>query len=155
MTPDHQLTERSDPASLISRDPSARLAAYIISDTAVWSRGEVMTLLSGNRDLTSKEWAITALLFQGRTNAEIAAEIQTTEKAVQVHLRRIFEKTGCWNRTEIALWYLNMGVEIERRFSDRRETDWGIGDERRKIDRRHPPRQSARANEHHEINLDE
>jgi len=114
-----------------------------------------MTLLSGNRDLTSKEWAITALLFQGRTNAEIAAEIQTTEKAVQVHLRRIFEKTGCWNRTEIALWYLNMGVEIERRFSDRRETDWEIGDERRKIDRRHPPRQSARANEHHEINLDE
>ena len=114
-----------------------------------------MTLLSGNRDLTSKEWALTALVFQGRTNAEIAAETQTTEKAVESHLRRIFEKTGCWNRTEIALWYLNMGVETERRFSDRREAKSEIGDERRKVDRRHPPEPSRRANEQHEINLDE
>jgi len=114
-----------------------------------------MTLLSGNMDLTSKEWAITALVFQGQTNAEIAAGIQTTEKAVEVHLRRIFEKTGCWNRTEIALWYLNMGVGTERRFSDRREANSEISDERRKLDRRHPPERSHRANEQHEINLDE
>jgi DNA-binding CsgD family transcriptional regulator len=114
-----------------------------------------MTLLFGNRDLTSKEWAITALVFQGRTNAEISAEIRTTEKSVEGQLRRIFEKTGCWNRTEIALWYLNMGVEKERRFSDRREASSEINDERRKVDRRHPPERSHRADERHEINLDE
>ena len=114
-----------------------------------------MTLLSGNRDLTSKEWAIIALVFQGRTNVEIAAEIQTSEKAVEGHLRRIFSKTGCWNRTEIALWYLKRGVGTERRFSDRREANWEISDERRNVDRRHPPERSPRANEQHEINLDE
>jgi len=114
-----------------------------------------MTLLSGNMDLTSKEWALTALVFQGRTNAEIAAETQTTEKAVESHLRRIFEKTGCWNRTEIALWYLNMGVEKERRFSDRREANLEMSDERRKVDRRHTPDRSPRADERREINLDE
>ena len=114
-----------------------------------------MMLTFGNRDLTSKEWAITALVFQGRTNAEIAAEIQTQEKVVEGHLLRIFEKTGCWNRTEIALWYLNMGVEQERRFSDRREANWEISNERRRVDRRHPPERSQRANEQHEINLDE
>ena len=77
-----------------------------------------MPLLFGNTDLTSKEWAITALVSRGRTNAQIAAEIQTTEHVVGSHLRRIFEKIGCWNRTEIALWYLKMGLEKESRLYD-------------------------------------
>jgi DNA-binding CsgD family transcriptional regulator len=114
-----------------------------------------MPLLFGNTDLTSKEWAITALVFQGHTNAQIAAETRTTERIIETHLRRIFDKTGCWNRTEVALWYLKMGVEKERRFSDRRETDGRIGDERRRADRRQPPERSSRASEQHEINLDE
>jgi len=114
-----------------------------------------MPLLFGNADLTSKEWAITALVFQGCTNAQIAQEIRTTEQVVESHLRRIFDKTGCWNRTEVALWYLKMGVEKERRFYDRREADWKISSERRNVDRRHSPEPSARANEQHDINLDE
>jgi DNA-binding CsgD family transcriptional regulator len=114
-----------------------------------------MTLLFGNSDLTSKEWAITALVVHGRTNEQIAEEIQATKQAVEGHLRRILDKTGCWNRTEIALWYLQMGVEKERRFHDRREADWKNIDERRKVDRRHPRQRSPRANEQPEINLDE
>jgi len=114
-----------------------------------------MPLLYGNMDLTSREWAITALVFQGRTNAEIAAEIQISEKAVHNSLRTIFEKTGCWNRTEIALWYLRMGLEKERRFRDRREEKRESGDDRRQVDRRHIPERSSRANEQHQINLDE
>lgn len=90
-----------------------------------------MPLLSGNMALTSREWAITALVFQGRTNAQIAAEIQTTEHIVETHLRRIVDKTGCWNRTEIALWYLKIGVVKERRFYDRREANWEISGEHR------------------------
>jgi len=114
-----------------------------------------MPLLFGNTDLTSKEWAITALVCQGRTNAQIAADTQTTEPVVESHLRKILDKTGCWNRTEIALWYLMMGVERERRFYDRREADSEISDERREDDRRRPPERSPRAKEQHEINLDE
>ena len=114
-----------------------------------------MPLLPGNTNLTSKEWAITALVFQGRTNAQIAQETRTTQHVVEAYLRRIFEKTGCWNRTEIALWYLKMGVERERRFYDRREDDGNIGHERRDIDRRHPPEPSPRANEPRNLNLDE
>jgi DNA-binding CsgD family transcriptional regulator len=115
----------------------------------------VMTLLFGNVDLTSKEWAITGLVAHGRTNEQIAAEIQTTEQAVEGHLRRIFDKTGCWNRTEIALWYLQMRVEKERRLNDRREADRKNIDERRKVDRRHPPERSCRTNEQRETNLHE
>ena len=110
-------------------------------------------MLSANMDLTSKEWAIAALLSQGSTNAQIAASAQVPEPLVQDHLRNILQKTGCWNRTEIALWYLKVGVEPERRFSDRRVADSKI-DERR-IGRRRPPERSRRANEQHDINLDE
>jgi DNA-binding CsgD family transcriptional regulator len=114
-----------------------------------------MPLLYGNLDLTSKEWAITALVVQGRTDAEIAENIQITEQAVQSSLRRIFEKTGCWNRTEVALWYLKMGVEKERRIRDRRETDLRMSSERRQTDRRHAPERSTRAHEQRQMNLDE
>ena len=114
-----------------------------------------MSLLFGNADLTSKEWAITALVTQGHTNAQIAAETQTAEHAVESLLQRILEKTGCWNRSEVALWYLKMGVKEERRFNDRRETNRIIGDELRKGDRRSPPERSPRANEQHAVNPDE
>lgn len=114
-----------------------------------------MSLLHGNADLTSQEWAITALVAQGFTNAQIAAEIQHSEQSLDEHLRRIFDKTGCWNRTEIALWYLKIGVEKERRSHDRREADSQISDERRKSGRRHSLEPSPRADERHEVNLDE
>ena len=114
-----------------------------------------MPLLFGKADLTSKEWAITALVFQGHTNAQIAEETRTTVHVVESHLRRIFDKTGCWNRTEIALWYLKLRVGKEKRFYDRREADWKLSPERRNVDRRDPPERSPRANEQHDINLDE
>jgi DNA-binding CsgD family transcriptional regulator len=114
-----------------------------------------MSLLSGNADLTSKEWAIAALVFQGLTNAQIAAETHTKESVIEHHLRSILGKTGCWNRTEVALWYLKMGLEKERRSNDRRNADGNIIDERRQLDRRQPPPRSLRAHEQHEISLDE
>ena len=80
-------------------------------------------MLSGNSDLTSKEWAITALLSQGSTNAQIPASIHVSEPVVKDYLHTILQKTGCWNRTEIALWYVKMGLEQERRLSDRRAAD--------------------------------
>ena len=114
-----------------------------------------MTLLFGNADLTSREWAIAALVFQGRTNAQIADETHTKEQVVEHHLHSILGKTGCWNRTELALWYLKMGLERERRSNDRRNADGSITDERRQGDRRQPPPRSHRAHEQHEISLDE
>jgi DNA-binding CsgD family transcriptional regulator len=114
-----------------------------------------MSLLQGNADLTSQEWAITALIAQGRTNAEIAAEIHTGEQLVEGCLRKILEKTGCWNRTEVALWYLKVGVERERRSRDRREAESQVREDRRKSGRRHPLEPSPRAHEQHELNLEE
>lgn len=114
-----------------------------------------MPLLHGKADLTSKEWAVAALVSQGQTNAQIASETQSSEQLVEDHLRRIFQKTGCWNRTEVALWYLRSGVDNERRSHDRREAASLANEERRKGGRRHPLEPSPRAHEQHEINLEE
>jgi DNA-binding CsgD family transcriptional regulator len=114
-----------------------------------------MTLLHGNSDLTSREWAITSLVSEGRTNSEIAAEMHATKRVLDAQLRKIVEKTGCWNRVEIALWYVKLGLGSERRFNDRRETNMQINDERRHLNRRHAPQPSARVGEKHEMNLNE
>lgn len=114
-----------------------------------------MPLLYGNTNLTSQEWAIAALVSKGYTDAQIAAATQTRELLVEDQLRRIFQKTGCWNRSEIALWYLKLGVEKERRLQDRREATSEIIDEHRKAGRRHPSEPAPRAHEQHEINLEE
>jgi len=111
-------------------------------------------MLPGNSDLTSKEWAIVALVSRGSTNAQIAASIHAPKSVIKDYLLGILQKTGCWNRTEIALWYLGLGVEQERRFSDRRAANPENGDERQRGRRRSPER-APRANEQHDINLEE
>jgi DNA-binding CsgD family transcriptional regulator len=114
-----------------------------------------MSFLYGSTDLTSKEWAITSRVSEGHTNAQIAAETELTEDVVKNNLRTIFDKTGCWNRTEVALWYLKIGVQKERRFNDRRGAKQETSDEHRRGNRRRPPHRSPRANERHEVNVDE
>src|SRR5690242_5368453 len=108
-----------------------------------------------HEDLTSREWAITALVFEGRTNPEIAAELKTTEQDVEKQLKEILRKTGCWNRTEVALWYLKLGVGKEKRLADRREAAANAEQDRRQANRRSPPTRSQRAHEIHPINLNE
>src|SRR5215467_8193989 len=101
----------------VKSDSLIKLICIVLFDI----RRQVMSFLYGNTDLTSKEWAVTALVCQGHTNAQIAEEIESSESVVKNVLRTIFDKTGCWNRTEVALWYLKIGVQKERRFYDRRD----------------------------------
>jgi DNA-binding CsgD family transcriptional regulator len=149
-------SQTMSPGSILCADvtepgPSSRRVDTPKAHSFFWG----CKVLAGSLDLTSKEWAITALVSQGSTDAEIAASIHAPEPAVKDCVRSILEKTGCWNRTEIALWYMKLGVEPERRFSDRRVANPEIDDERRKGSRRHPPERSGRAKEQHDVNLDE
>jgi len=113
-----------------------------------------MALLYGNRGLLSKEWAITALVSRG-VHRKFAAELKTTEQELKTYQNESLIRRGCWNRTEVALWYLRVGVQNEMRIYDRRaRANWETT-ERRKGDRRHPLAPSPRANEQHELNLEE
>lgn len=61
--------------------------------------------LRGSRDsveLTPQEDAVTALVAQGLSNREVAAELYVSPKTVQYHLTRVYAKLGVRSRAELA-----------------------------------------------------
>ncbi|MBA2476285.1 MAG: helix-turn-helix transcriptional regulator, partial [Actinobacteria bacterium] len=60
-----------------------------------------------DRELTSAEEHVAALVASGRTNREVAAQLFTTVKTVEAHLTRIYRKTGVRSRTELARRYVD------------------------------------------------
>jgi len=59
--------------------------------------------------LTAKEVQIATLVWEGRTNREIADSMSTTEQVVKNYLRNIFDKVGVWSRLELALYVAGHG----------------------------------------------
>jgi len=55
-----------------------------------------------DRELTSAERRVAALVASGRTNREVAAQLFTTVGTVEAHLTRIYRKLGLRSRTELA-----------------------------------------------------
>jgi DNA-binding CsgD family transcriptional regulator len=53
-------------------------------------------------ELTSAERRVAALVVEGRTNREVAAQLFTTVATVEAHLTRIYRKLGVRSRTELA-----------------------------------------------------
>jgi DNA-binding NarL/FixJ family response regulator len=53
--------------------------------------------------LSPREREVSALLAQGRTNAEIARVLYISEVTVKVHVRHILQKLGVRNRAEAAV----------------------------------------------------
>ena len=56
--------------------------------------------------LSTRERQVLPLLVEGKTNAEIAAELFVTESTIKYHVRNIREKTGCKTRLEVADLYI-------------------------------------------------
>jgi DNA-binding NarL/FixJ family response regulator len=57
--------------------------------------------------LTPRELQITALVAEGCTNKDVAAESKISEETVKHHLKNIFDKTGVSNRLELAIFAMN------------------------------------------------
>jgi DNA-binding NarL/FixJ family response regulator len=54
--------------------------------------------------LTGRELEVLHFLEEGRTNKEIALEMQTSERTVEFHVSNILAKLGVKSRLEAALW---------------------------------------------------
>lgn len=100
----------------------------------------------GSTNLTSREWQIAKLLTDGLKNVEIAERVgAASEHVIKNDVRKIYDKTGTWNRVELALWYMQVGAEQERRFNDRRKAESEVqGDRRAVMDRRLLPFRNSR-----------
>src|SRR5690349_20681311 len=60
--------------------------------------------MSPREQLNYTEIRIATLVWQGRTNPEIAWVIGTSEQVIKNHLRNVFDKLGVWSRLELALY---------------------------------------------------
>ncbi len=65
--------------------------------------------MSPREQLNCTEIRITTLVWQGRTNPEIAGVVGTSEQVIKNHLRNIFDKLGVGSRLELALYVASHG----------------------------------------------
>jgi DNA-binding CsgD family transcriptional regulator len=58
---------------------------------------------AGHGKLSARERELVTLIAQGRTDADIAAQLYISIRTVRSHLDRIRDKTGCRRRADLAL----------------------------------------------------
>lgn len=64
--------------------------------------------------LTEREREVLALLSEGATNREIAAELYLSIDTVKTHVRKVFTKLGVGNRTQAAIIARDYGLEFKK-----------------------------------------
>jgi DNA-binding CsgD family transcriptional regulator len=78
-------------------DPANRPAALLLVSE---QPGEAAAM-AGVPRLSARERELVTLVAHGRTNAEIAAQLFISARAVGSHLDRIRDKTGCRRRADL------------------------------------------------------
>ena len=66
-----------------------------------------------DRELTSAEQQVAALVAQGHTNREVAAQLFTTVSTVEAHLTRIYRKLGIRSRAQLTRAVADGTVDLE------------------------------------------
>ena len=76
--------------------------------------------MSPREQLSPKEIQVATLVWEGKTNPEIAALLGCTEQVIKNQLRGVFDKLGVWSRLELALYVASHGGAS---WADRDEND--------------------------------
>jgi DNA-binding NarL/FixJ family response regulator len=79
------------------------------------ARGLTASLRAESRDrpdgeLTTRELEVLRLLGAGKSNKEIAAELQISERTARTHVSNILGKLELGSRTQAALWAVRQGL---------------------------------------------
>ena len=62
--------------------------------------------MSFGRLLSKREFQVLELISSGSTNSQIANKLGIAQSTAKTHLRNIYSKTDCHNRTNLAIGYL-------------------------------------------------
>lgn len=76
------------------------------------STPRVKIKLAGSEELTEGELKVLRLMTAGMPNAEIARRLNISESTVKSHIHNMLEKTGCENRTVLAIEARISGIAI-------------------------------------------
>jgi DNA-binding NarL/FixJ family response regulator len=68
---------------------------------------------TGDKLLTPREEQVVALVADGLSNREVAAELRLSEHTVKKYLFRIFDKLGISSRVELVLYAVNHGGRLQ------------------------------------------
>lgn len=76
------------------------------------STPRVKIKLAGSEEFTEGELKVLRLMTAGMPNAEIARRLNISESTVKSHIHNMLEKTGCENRTVLAIEARISGIAI-------------------------------------------
>jgi DNA-binding NarL/FixJ family response regulator len=79
-----------------------------------FSAAMLRAIRSAPRRPSDREMEVLALLCGGASNDEIGVRLGVTEKTVESHLRRLFDRYGVLSRTELAVLALREGWVAEK-----------------------------------------
>ena len=68
------------------------------------------TQVNDEQSLTEREYAVLALIAQGRSNKQISEELSISEKTVKTHVSNILTKLHLDDRTQAAIYALREGL---------------------------------------------
>lgn len=102
-------------------DKSADLDAIVAAVRMVAAGGTVFTAAAlqlsrtARRRPSDRELEVITLVIGGSTNAEVGTALGLSERTVESHLRRLFDRYGLLSRVELAVLALDEGWTAERR----------------------------------------
>lgn len=67
-----------------------------------------------HHSLTSRELEVVHLLSEGRTNDEIARQLQVEVTTIKAHVGKVASKLGLDNRVQIVIWAFASGITVPR-----------------------------------------
>jgi DNA-binding NarL/FixJ family response regulator len=93
--------------AMLSPAVTRRLIAHVAAPGANGGRQSALTALAG---LSERERDVALLLGQGRSNAEIAAQLYMSVATVKAHVSRLLVKLNLNNRVQVALLVHDAGL---------------------------------------------
>jgi two-component system NarL family response regulator len=86
------------------------VASKILNEFSLLAEGKGKKASKIEHDLTEREITVLKLVAEGKTNKEIANDLNLSEKTIKNHVRNIFHKLHVYDRTQAAIHAIRKGL---------------------------------------------